>query len=97
MEITTATSGLTFHLTPASATYWRESTAGLGAIVCGRTLFDSVDGWGGRHSMDAPVIAVTHRVPTEWVRNHPDAPYEFVTDGVAAALARAKRSQAPGP
>ena len=47
--------------------------------------------------MDAPVIAVTHRVPTEWVRNHPDAPYEFVTDGVAAALARAKRSQAPGP
>jgi hypothetical protein len=40
---TTAMSGLTFHLTPASAAYWREWTADLGAIVCGRTLFDVVD------------------------------------------------------
>jgi dihydrofolate reductase len=90
VEIDTATSGITFHLTPASATYWREWTSGLGAIVCGRTLFDFVDGWDGRHTMDAPVVVVTHRVPTEWVRNHPDAPFEFVTDGVAAALARAQ-------
>ena len=64
-------------------------------IVCGRTLFDFVDGWGGRHSMDAPVIVVTHRVPTEWVRNHPDGPFEFVTDGVAAMLARAQAIAGP--
>jgi dihydrofolate reductase len=44
--------------------------------------------------MDAPVV-VTHRVPTEWVRNHPDAPFEFVTDGVAAALARAQEIAGP--
>ena len=43
MEQTTAMFGLTFHLTPASAAYWREWTADLGAIVCGRTLFDVVD------------------------------------------------------
>jgi dihydrofolate reductase len=92
----TATSGLTFHLTPASAAYWREWTAGLGAIVCGRRLFDFTDGWGGRHTMDAPVIVVTHRVPSEWVGNHPDAPFEFVTDGVAAALARAQEIAGPG-
>lgn len=90
VELTTATAGLTFHLTPTSAAYWQESTGDLGAIVCGRTLFDLVDGWDGRHTMDAPVVVVTHRVPTEWVQRHPSAPFEFVTGGVAAALARAQ-------
>jgi dihydrofolate reductase len=96
VELTTATTGLTFHLTPASADYWRESTAELGVIVCGRTLFDFVDGWGGRHTLDAPVIVVTHRPPTEWVQSHPDAPFEFVTDGVAAAVARAQEIAGAG-
>lgn len=90
VEVPTATAGLTFHLTPTSAAYWQEWTAGLGAIVCGRTLFDVVDGWSGRHTMDAPVVVVTHTVPTQWVRDHPDAPFEFVTDGVAAAVSRAQ-------
>lgn len=95
VEVTTAKSDLTFHLTPASAAYWREWTANLGAIVCGRTLFDFVDGWGGTHPLDAPVLVVTHRVPTQWVRDHADAPFEFVTDGVAAALARAQEIAGP--
>ena len=90
VESPTATPGITFHLTPASAPYWQEWTSGLGALVCGRTLFDFTDGWGGRHTMDAPVVVVTHRVPTDWVHKHPDAPFEFVTEGVAAALARAQ-------
>ena len=64
-------------------------------IVCGRTLFDFTDGWGGRHTIDAPVVVVTHEVPTEWVQNHPDAPFEFVTDGVATALARAQDIAGP--
>jgi dihydrofolate reductase len=89
-EVTTASPGITFHLTPSSAAYWRTWTAGLGAIVCGRTLFDFTDGWGGRHTMDAPVVVVTHRVPDAWVREHPDAPFTFVTDGVAAAVAQAQ-------
>jgi dihydrofolate reductase len=90
VEVPTATSGLTFHLTPASAAYWQAWTRGLGAIVCGRTLFDYTDGWGGQHTMDAPVFVVTHQVPVDWVQNHPSAPFEFVTDGVAAAIARAQ-------
>jgi dihydrofolate reductase len=90
VESPTATPGITFHLTPASAAYWQEWTSGLGVLVCGRTLFDFTDGWGGRHTMDAPVVVVTHRVPTEWVQKHPDAPFEFVTEGVAAALTRAQ-------
>jgi dihydrofolate reductase len=97
VEVTTASPGITFHLTPASAGYWREWTDGLGAIVCGRTLFDFTDGWGGRHTMDAPVVVVTHEVPTEWVQNHPDAPFDFVTDGVAAAVARAQEIAGPRP
>jgi hypothetical protein len=27
-------------------------------VVCGRTLFDFTDGWGGRHTMDVPVFDV---------------------------------------
>jgi dihydrofolate reductase len=95
VEVATATPDITFHLTPASAAYWREWTAGLGAIVCGRTLFDFTDGWGGRHTMDAPVVVVTHHVPTDWVRDHPNAPFEFVTDGVAAAITRAQEIAGP--
>lgn len=91
VEVPTALSGLTFRLTAPSAAYWQEWTAGLGAIVCGRTLFDVTDGWGGRHPLDAPVVVVTHRVPTPWVRDHPDAPFTFVTDGIAAAVARAQQ------
>jgi dihydrofolate reductase len=90
VEVRTASPGLTFRLTPASAAYWREWTAGLGAIVCGRTLFAVTDGWGGRHTMDAPVVVVTHQVPSPWVEEHPEAPFTFVTDGVAAAVARAQ-------
>src|SRR6476620_12751027 len=90
VEVPTATSGLTFHLTAASADYWRSWTTDLGVIVCGRTLFDFTDGWGGRHTMDVPVVVVPHRVPTEWVEAHPGAPFHFVTDGVSAAIDKAQ-------
>ena len=96
VEVPTVTPGLTFHLTPTSAAYWREWTAGLGAVVCGRTLFDVTDGWGGRHTLDVPVVVVTHEVPTAWVRDHPGAPFTFVTDGVAAALTRAQQLAGAG-
>jgi len=39
--------------------------------------------------LDVPVVVVTHKVPTDWVAAHPGAPFSFVTDGVAAAVARA--------
>jgi dihydrofolate reductase len=95
-EVGTASPDVTFHLTAASASYWREFTADLGAMVCGRTLFDFVDGWGGRHTMDVPVVVVTHDEPTQWVRDHPSAPFEFVTEGVAAAVARAQEIAGSG-
>ena len=86
VEIATATPDITFRMTPQTAAWWREWMASIGAIVVGRTLFDFTDGWGGRHTMDAPVVVVTHEVPTDWVAAHPDAPFTFVTSGVAAAI-----------
>jgi dihydrofolate reductase len=90
VEITTAHPDLTFHVTSPSAEYWRASMERAGALVVGRTLFNVTDGWGGRHPVDLPVVVVTHSVPTDWVNRHPDAPFTFVTDGVGAAIARAR-------
>jgi len=90
VEVPTATESITLRLSPPSAEYMRGWVGGLGALVCGRTLFDFTDGWGGRHTMDAPVVVVTHRVPTSWVEAHPEAPFHFVTEGVEAAVAKAQ-------
>lgn len=89
-EVATASPDITFRCSPQSAAYWREWMDSVGAIIVGRTLFDVADGWQGRHTMDAPVVVVTHQVPTGWLEAHPDAPFTFVTDGVAAAVTAAQ-------
>jgi dihydrofolate reductase len=90
VEIPTPAGDFTVHLTPPSSEHWQRWVPSLGALVCGRTLFDVTHGWQGRHTLDVPVIVVTHRVPKDWVDAHPDAPFSFVTDGVEAAIARAQ-------
>jgi dihydrofolate reductase len=90
VELPTPAGDFTVHLTQASSEHWQRWVSSLGALVCGRTLFDVTDGWQGRHTLDVPVVVVTNRVPTEWVEAHPEAPFTFVTDGVAAAVARAQ-------
>lgn len=92
LEIPTPAQDFAVHLTPPSAGHWRRWTSQLGALVVGRTLFDVTDGWAGRHTLDIPVVVVTHRVPADWVEAHPDAPFTFVTDGVEAAVERAQRT-----
>jgi hypothetical protein len=92
VAIPTPAGDFTVHLTPPSAEHWQRWVASLGALVCGRTLFDVADGWQGRHTLDVPVVVVTHRVSTDWVEAHPDAPFSFVTDGVEVAIARARES-----
>ena len=77
VEIATATPDITFRMTPQTAAWWRDWMDSIGAIVVGRTLFDFTDGWG--------------EVPTAWVDAHPDAPFTFVTDGVAAAIDAARQ------
>ena len=90
VELPTVDDNITLHLSPPSAEYLKQWLDGLGALVCGRTLFDFTGGWGGTHTMDVPVVVVTHEIPTDWVEAHPDAPFHFVTDGVEAAVATAQ-------
>lgn len=90
VEIPTVSEDITLHVTPQSAEYWHQWVGQLGALVCGRTLFDFTDGWGGMHTIGVPVVVLTHQVPTEWVEAHPDAPFHFVTAGPEAAVAKAQ-------
>lgn len=89
-EFSTVDDRITFHMSPRSAEYWHAWVDDLGALVCGRTLFDVTNGWNGMHTMGVPVIVVTHKIPTDWAKAHPDAPFHFVTDGVPAAVAMAQ-------
>ena len=77
-----------FHVSAASAGYLRQAWADLSAGVIGRRLFDLTNGWNGRPPVGEAVFVVTHRPPADW--DFPDAPFTFVTDGVASAVAQAK-------
>lgn len=90
VAIPTPAGDFAVHLTPQSAEHWHTWVSSIGALICGRTLFDVTDGWNGRHTFDVPVVVVTHQVPTDWVAAHPDAPFFFVNDGLEAAVVRAK-------
>ena len=80
-----------FRLTPPDHRYLTEYVDGVGVLVVGRHLFDMTDGWGGIHPLDRPVVVVTHAPPEDWIRAHPDAPFHFVTGGVAEAIEQAHR------
>ena len=67
------------------------SQAGLrdtGALLVGRHLYDFVNGWGGRHPMDVTTVVLTHRLPDD--RPAEDENFVFVTEGIEAAVAKAK-------
>jgi dihydrofolate reductase len=89
VEVVNAGELPSFHLTRASADYWNDWVSGLGCLVVGRRLFDVTDGWHGRHPMGCPVVVVTHEAPTDW--SYPGSEdFTFVTDGVVAAIERAR-------
>jgi dihydrofolate reductase len=88
VTVPTADSRWTFHTTEASARHLRDALANVGALICGRRLFDVAKGWGGHHPMGVPVFVVTHNVPEGWPRD--DAPFTFVTEGIESAVAQAK-------
>jgi dihydrofolate reductase len=88
VEFTGADPDRVFRVSAASAEYLREAWANAAVGVIGRRLFDITNGWNGRPPVGEAVFVVTHRPPTDW--DFPDAPFTFVTDGVASAVARAK-------
>src|SRR3954471_18283250 len=87
------TSGMTFHVSEASAAHLRSLVAEMGAMLTGRRTFEVADGWGGQHPWDVPAFVVTHEVPEGWPR--PGSTVEFVTDGIESAVARAKAAAGP--
>jgi dihydrofolate reductase len=78
----------TFHTDRASAAQLRDALTSIGALICGRRLFDLTNAWGGRHPIGCHVFVVTHTVPKGWPQ--PEAPFTFVTDGIESAVAQAK-------
>jgi dihydrofolate reductase len=91
IETPTPAGDFDLHLTAPSSEHLQKWVSSLGALVCGRTLFEVAQGWQGRHTLDVPVVVVTHKVPTVWVDAHPDAPFTFVTGGVEAAITQAQK------
>jgi dihydrofolate reductase len=78
---------LIYRTGSATAAYLQELLDDTGAIVVGRRLFDATNGWGGSHPLGVPVFVVTHQPPDG---SDTDAPFSFVTEGVAAAIEQAK-------
>jgi dihydrofolate reductase len=88
VDITGADPSRVFHVTEATAGYLRATWTSIGAVVIGRRLFDLTNGWGGVPAIGDAVFVVTHQPPAGWP--YPDAPYTFVTDGLASAIRQAK-------
>lgn len=61
-----------------------------GAWLVGRTMHDVVNGWGDDPGFGVPVLVVTHRPHETVVKG--DTAFEFVTDGIDDALARAREA-----
>src|SRR5512132_4220879 len=95
VEVATAsaTSGMTFHVSPPSADHLRGLAAEVGAILTGRRTFEAADGWGGQQPWDVPAVIVTHHVPEGWPR--PGSAVQFVTDGIEGAVAQARSAAGP--
>jgi dihydrofolate reductase len=73
----------------ASLEFVRAVYPRIGCVVIGRRTFDLTNGWGGVPAAGEHVFVVTHTPPTDW-EHAGKAPFTFVTDGVGAAIARAR-------
>lgn len=80
---------MVFKVSRASAALLQEVWGTLGVFVTGRRDFDVSRAWGGKPPLNVSAFIVTHRVPQEWV--YDGSPFTFVTDGVASAIAQARR------
>jgi dihydrofolate reductase len=76
------------RISAASAELIKPEWANTGALVVGRHLYDMTSAWGGRHPMGVTTVVLTHRRPGD--RPEDDENFVFVTEGIEAAVARAK-------
>ena len=75
-------------MTEASTRHVTENIERTGALIVGRKLFDSMNGWGGKHPLGVPVVVVSHSVPEGWER---EGEWFTFADCIEAAVEAAKR------
>ena len=88
VESPTGNPDMTFRTSAASAQHLKDLTERTGALLVGRHLYDFTNAWGGRHPMDVTTVVLTHRLPED--RPAEDENFVFVTEGIEAAVAKAK-------
>jgi dihydrofolate reductase len=76
------------RLSAASAELIKQEWENTGALLVGRYLYDMTKAWGGRHPMNVTTVVLTHQRPAD--RPEDDENFVFVTDGIEAAVAKAK-------
>ena len=86
VSVPSANENVAFDVDEASAEMLRELTAGCGALVSGRRLFDMTSGWNDSHPAGAPVVVVTHSPPADAAERWPRTTF---VDGVEPAVAKA--------
>ena len=80
-----------FTMHPVNTRFFDEGVGRCGAVIAGRRTYNVSDGWGGAGPMGhRPLFVVTSRPPDEVPLANP--PYTFVTDGITAAVAAAKKA-----
>ncbi len=75
-------------LSRQSAEVFEAGIQSIGAMICGRRMFDIAGAWGG-NPPGSPCFVVTHHPPPEWVKE--GSPFVFVADGVASAVEQARQ------
>src|SRR4051794_25658473 len=86
VAVPAANGAFTFQVSEPSAEHLRPAlSGGVGALVCGRRVFDLTQGWGGHHPIGCPVFVVSHSIPDGWPRD--DSPTRFFTDPFEALRA----------
>jgi dihydrofolate reductase len=88
VQTPTGNPDMTLRTSAASAQHIKELNESTGALLVGRHLYDMTNAWGGRHPMDVTTVVLTHRLPED--RPAADENFVFVTEGIEAAVAKAK-------
>ena len=95
VDVTAADEARVFRTARSSAEWIREQWGRIRVGVVGRHLFDHTHGWEGRPPTGEHVVVLTHTVPTDWP-HYGSAPFTFVTEGVAQAVATAQEIAGDG-
>jgi dihydrofolate reductase len=99
-ELHGAKGAWTFHVSRTSAEHVQPWWDACRAVVMGRHLFDTTNGWNGVPSVGEHVFVVTHQPPTDWNPGNgltaETAPFTFVPEGVAEAVAQAREFAGDG-